>query len=175
MFASISNALYSKKPAEKCMPSFAKHLRMWESEIVWLGFESVFCLTFPNALSIVPSISNFGAPPKKFGSLPKFYWGPLKLLLGASQNFIGSLPKCWSILKLLNVMLWFGSNLKIFFCRFHIEAVWEFGSPRNLGASQRDWMTCSHKRQKMLRKHHQVTSITKTLGKWVKTTCQAIW
>ena len=49
--------------------------------------------------------------------------------MGASQNVIGSLPKfdClltfWSLLKLLNVMLRFGCNLKI-----QIEAVWEFGS-----------------------------------------------
>ena len=43
------------------MPCFAKHLRVWESEIVWLGLESDFCLTFSNALSFVPSISNLSS------------------------------------------------------------------------------------------------------------------
>ena len=52
---------------------------------------------------------------------PNFFWEPPKIELGASQNFIGSLPKFdslltfWSLPKLLNVMLQFGSNFKIYF------------------------------------------------------------
>ena len=124
----VSNFFCSQRSLQKNVCHVLPNI--WDCEKVWLGFESDFCLTFPNALSIVPSISNFGAPQKNFGSLPKVYWGPLKLLLVASQNFIGSLPKCWSILKLLNVMLRFGSNLKIFLVGFILRQFGSLGPPK---------------------------------------------
>ena len=100
------------------VPCVSSHLRLLESQIVWMGYESNFYLTFANALILVPSMSCFSSWKK----LLKVHENVV-----ASQNFIRtlhtfwSLPKFhsiltfWSLPKLWNAILWFGNNLEIFF------------------------------------------------------------
>ena len=59
LLSSVSNFSSWRKLSENHTPFCAKHLRVWESEIVWLEFESDFCLTWSIDLILLLSVSNF--------------------------------------------------------------------------------------------------------------------
>ena len=65
LLPSISNFLSQRKRSENHTQFCAKHERVWECEIVRLGFESDFCLTLSNAPILLPSISNFSSRRKR--------------------------------------------------------------------------------------------------------------
>ena len=64
LLSRVSNFSSWRKLSENHTPFCAKHLRMWESEIVWLEFESDFCLTWSIDLILLLSVSNFSSQQK---------------------------------------------------------------------------------------------------------------
>ena len=72
LLPSISNFSSRRKRSENHTPFCAKHVKVWECEIVRLGFESDFCLTLSNAPILLPSISNFSFRQKHWESHMQF-------------------------------------------------------------------------------------------------------
>ena len=61
LLLSVSNFSSQEKLSEKHMPLCVKHLRVWESESVWLKYESDFCLSWSIAPILSSSVSNFSS------------------------------------------------------------------------------------------------------------------